>query len=225
MKIGILTYNVPHKKTQELVLGLINKGYSNLTLIICNFKKYKNKKKSIFISHRPYQFTGPNYKEIAKYFNLKIKFLNSLECYKGLDIVLVGGSGLIDYNKIKKNLIINCHSGLIPETRGLDSFKWAIFNNRIVGNTLHYINKEVDLGTIISHKVTPLFINDNLDSFAERHYREEINMLINFEYYLENSSKLNLKKQKPTMRIDINKEKLLFKYFENWKIKTLNKII
>ena len=64
-------------------------------------------------------------------------------------------------SKIKKilikNHIINCHSGLIPETRGLDSFKWAILNNKFVGNTLHYIDQNVDLGKIIYQEKTKIY--------------------------------------------------------------------
>jgi hypothetical protein len=45
VKIGIITYNRPHFKTQELVSGLISAGYKNITLIIKNFKIFKNKKK------------------------------------------------------------------------------------------------------------------------------------------------------------------------------------
>ena len=30
-------------------------------------------------------------------------------------------------------------------------------NNRIVGNTLHFIDEKADLGKIISHKITPIF--------------------------------------------------------------------
>ena len=69
---------------------------------------------------------------LFKFYNLKIKLLKDSNCFKSLDIVLIGGASIIEEEKIKKNLIINCHSGLIPETRGLDSLKWAIFNNKKV---------------------------------------------------------------------------------------------
>ena len=96
-----------------------------------------------------------------------------------LDKILVCGSGLLPKELlVKNNKIINCHSGLIPLSRGLDSFKWAIKNLFKIGNTLHYIDENVDLGKIISHKVTKLYAKDTLTSFAKRHYYNEINMLI-----------------------------------------------
>ena len=41
--------------------------------------------------------------------------------------------------------MINCHSGIIPNSRGLDSLKWSVFNSKIVGATLHFIDKNIDL--------------------------------------------------------------------------------
>ena len=45
MRIGILTYNKPHKKTQDVICGLHRLGYKKIKLIISKFKKFKNKKK------------------------------------------------------------------------------------------------------------------------------------------------------------------------------------
>ena len=38
MKIGLLTYNLPHHKTQKVLEGLIKKGYKKIKLI---FEEYK----------------------------------------------------------------------------------------------------------------------------------------------------------------------------------------
>ena len=96
---------------------------------------------------------------------------------------------------IYKKKIIKCNSGLIPESRGLDSFKWAIINYLKMGNTLHYIDKNVDLGQIISHKVTKLYKNDTLATFAKRHYLNEINMLVNFYKYFKSPNIIKLTKK------------------------------
>ena len=40
--------------------------------------------------------------------------------------------------------IINCHAGLVPESRGLDAFKWAIYHGRPLGNTLHIIDQNIE---------------------------------------------------------------------------------
>ena len=56
MKIGIITYDKPHKKTQEVLSGLYEIGYKKIKLIVSKFKKFKNKKSNNFFNHRPYQF-------------------------------------------------------------------------------------------------------------------------------------------------------------------------
>lgn len=217
IRIGILTYNKPHLKTQKVVSGLYKKGYTNLKLIINKFQVYKNKKTKVLFNHRPYQFNGLNFKKIAKIYNLKIDYLINKRCFNNIDVVLICGSGIIKKKFIKKNFIINCHSGLIPMRRGLDSLKWAIYNNEKIGNTLHYINHQVDYGKIISHKVTPVLKTDNIKMFAKRHYTHEIEMLINFQEYIDKPKIIKLKKQEPNMRMPIEKEKIMVKRFNTYK--------
>ena len=45
MKLGIITYDKPHRKTQDIIKGLNLKGYNEITIIINKYKEYKNKKK------------------------------------------------------------------------------------------------------------------------------------------------------------------------------------
>ena len=40
MELGILTYDKPHLKTEQILKGLIAKKYK-ITLILSKFKKYK----------------------------------------------------------------------------------------------------------------------------------------------------------------------------------------
>ena len=101
MKIGIITYNKPHYKTQELIYGLYSKGYKNITLIIKKFLNFKNKKK-IYFNHRPNEFVGCTPFEISKYFNFKIKELENKNCFNNLDVVLIGGASIINSKNIKK---------------------------------------------------------------------------------------------------------------------------
>ena len=70
-----------------------------------------------------------------------------------------------------------------------------------------FIDKNVDLGKIISHKVTKLYKSDNLFSFAKRHYLNEINMLINFDKYIKTPNIIRFKKYKNTKRMPLNLEK------------------
>ena len=179
MNIGILTYNKFHLKSYKILVGLKKKNYNNIVLIYSNLKKIK--KRDVIFNHRPKQFKEISIFEIAKKFKIKTISIKKENCFDNLDIVLIGGSQLIPKVKIKRNLILNCHSGLIPQTRGLDSFKWAIMKNQLVGNTLHFINNDIDLGKVVYCEVTKCYLKDNLKKFDKRHYQNEDKMLINFE--------------------------------------------
>ena len=214
MKIGIITYNRHHHKTFQIIKGLLKKKYE-ITLIISKYKPFKKRK--IHLKHRPNQFNGKNIYQSIKGLNLKLRKLENGNIYDDLDYVLVGGSGILKKKYIKKNFIINCHPGLIPQTRGLDSIKWALYNSEIVGNTLHFIDERVDAGKIIAHKVTKLYKSDNLSNFFKRHYKNEINLLINFETYLNSKNKIKLNKKKAHMRMPCKLEKELATKFKNYK--------
>jgi UDP-2-acetamido-3-amino-2,3-dideoxy-glucuronate N-acetyltransferase len=211
IRIGLLTYDIPHRKSFEVLNGLIKRGYKNIVLIVQKFKKFSKKNKPLF-AHRPEQLDNLDQYKIAKKLKLEIRHIENPNCYDDIDLAMIGGAQVIDKNKIKKNFIINCHSGLIPQTRGLDSFKWAIFNKSKLGNTLHFIDEKIDLGNVICHKITKKYSNDSLKKIAKRHYENEINMLINFDKYLYNGKKFKLNKKTPTKRMPLFIEK---KFIEN----------
>jgi len=104
---------------------------------------------------------------------------------------------------------------LIPESRGLDSFKWSIYNKKLIGNTLHFIDKNIDLGKIISHNLTPVNHNESIKNLSYKHYVNEIFMLINFELFLKNKKTIYLKKTKTTMRMPYLKEQILLNNYDN----------
>jgi len=217
MKVGLLTYDLPHHKTQKVLEGLINKGYKKIKLIFVPFKKYKKKRSKSLIAHRPKQFKGKSPQFYIKQYNLESGKIEQRNIFKGLDFVLICGSGLIKKRLLRKTSIINCHSGLIPQTRGLDSFKWAILNSHRVGNTLHYIDSKVDRGKIIYQEVTKLKKSDNIFQFARRHYYNEIKLLIDFKKHLKHKKILKLKINPPRLRMSKNLEREVFLKFKNLK--------
>ena len=50
-----------------------------------------------------------------------------------------------------------------------------------------------------------------------RHYRQEINMLINFENHLNNPKIIKMSELEPTKRMSYKDEKQLKRKFEAWK--------
>lgn len=217
MKIGIITYDIPHLKTQEIIYRLHKKGYK-ISIFITRFKKIK--KRLTLYNHRPNQFFGLNPYELSKKLKIKNYKLNDIKKFEDIKYFLVGGCGIIKKRYIVKDKIINCHPGLIPLTRGLDSFKWSILNNNPIGNSLHFIDESIDNGKIISHKLTPIFKNDYFETLSNRHYKMEIDMLVNFEKYLKKPIIFKFKQKEPKKRMPISEEKKLLEKFN--KIKQIN---
>jgi len=94
-------------------------------------------------------------------------------------IYLICGAGILPREFVERNVIINTHPGFIPNVRGLDAFKWAIYEGLPVGVTSHLIGEEIDAGEIIERKVVPIYKNDTFYRVAQRVYETEIAMLVN----------------------------------------------
>lgn len=62
--------------------------------------------------------------------------------------------------------------------RGLDSFKWAVYEGLPLGVTTHIIGNEVDAGEIIERKLVPVSATDTFHTVALRSYELEIRMLV-----------------------------------------------
>ena len=215
-KIGLITYDKPHKKSLDLFFKLLENNYTEITLLILPWKRFK-KRDNLFY-HRPkLSLKSKGFLGLKKKFNLKLRKLNSINDYKGLDFALIGGAYILPPKLIKPNFIINCHPGLIPFSRGLDSFKWSINSKEILGNTLHFVDENVDLGKIIAQNITPILNTDTLEEAAKRHYESEISMLANFENHLLEGKYFKLPKKKPRERMEVKKQEKLNKYFNDYK--------
>ena len=219
MKIGVITYDCPHLKTQQLIDGLYYKGYE-VKLFTLPFME--RKKREVYFQHRPQQIDGLSVAGISKKYHLEvINFNSDSEIPCGMDYYLIGGAGILSSDCIEGKRIINCHPGLIPMMRGLDSFKWAIDEKLPVGNTLHFINSDIDKGTIIYQETTLVKNTDTLESFAARHYQAEIRLLIDFEKYLfrisQDNNGNNLKEGPIRKRMPYERELLLPERFQAYK--------
>jgi phosphoribosylglycinamide formyltransferase-1 len=93
-------------------------------------------------------------------------------------IVLVCGAGLLPEEFIHKYKVVNAHPGYIPNCRGLDAFKWAIYENQPIGVTAHLLGDEVDAGEIIIRENIPVYDNDTFHAVAQRVYENEIRILV-----------------------------------------------
>jgi phosphoribosylglycinamide formyltransferase 1 len=146
----------------------------------------RNPRETLF-SHRPDQSEAVAPQAIANKHGIPYIPCNSdNEIDNGCDIYLVLGSGILSAKCVEEKKIINCHPGVIPSSRGLDSFKWAIYEMKPLGITLHYIDAAVDAGEIISVAPTNVYPCDSFSTLARRHYENEIDVLSRFNDFLEN---------------------------------------
>lgn len=195
--IAVITYDHPHRKTQDLLCKLLLRGYVNIDLIVLPYVE-RPKHKPLF-PHRPKEAVNCTIKELANrlgiddvYYTVPEKLLELINRidYKA---VLIGGAGLIPHH----DSIINSHPGYLPNVRGLDALKWAILEGQPIGVTTYRIGKDLDTGWLIEQKLLPLRYTDNFDSIAIRLYDMEINMLVDA---IEIEPSLKLTAERPAHR-------------------------
>jgi phosphoribosylglycinamide formyltransferase-1 len=176
--ISVLTYIARHRKTYDTLCLLKAKGYKNVTVYAIPFQ-YKKVFKPI-LEHRPEMIWDIDTREICKNFNYNYFEINSYDEVSLADgsIVLVCGAGLLPEEFIHNYKIINAHPGYIPNCRGLDALKWAIYEKQPIGVTSHLIGNEVDAGEVIIRNRIQVYENDTFHAVAQRVYENEIDVLV-----------------------------------------------
>ena len=125
---------------------------------------------------------------------LKISFtrvdVNELNIFfkkKAFDHIMIAGAGLLPEDLANNHKIINAHPGYLPNMKGLDAFKWAIYNKQPIGVTTHYISDKADEGILIERRIVPVYFEDTFHNVAFRVYETEIEMLVNSIHLIENN--------------------------------------
>lgn len=219
MKICLLTYEVPHLKTAQIFMGLHNRRFGPVDLLLMPFSM--REKREVLFSHRPEQFLGPSPRQLSALSGGTIyPYADWPVLVDKYDYFLVCGSNLIEAEFANSGKILNVHSGLIPAVRGLDAFKWTILDQQPLGNTLHYIDERADAGKIIASKNTPVFAEDTLSSLAVRHYENEIWMATHFDLLIQESAPyVQLPEREAARRMSTVKESEMIKSFDGYKEK------
>ena len=96
-------------------------------------------------------------------------------------ICLAGYMSILSKNFIKKwrYKIINIHPSLLPNYKGLNTHKRVIQNNeKFSGCTVHYVDKDIDSGEIISQKRVPILQSDNELTLQKKILKEEHKLYI-----------------------------------------------
>lgn len=169
--IAVLTYNAPHRKTQDLCFRLKLRGYNEVTIFATPWEDRQSFKP--LFKHRPDALNhGPE--ELSRAFNYDFEEIDSINEIEGESVILIGGAGVLP----KRDNIINSHPAFLPYgPRGLDALKWAIYEGTPIGVTTYFIGEECDTGILIDQRYTPINPQDDFYTLAMRHYELEVDML------------------------------------------------
>ena len=184
MKIAVFAYNFPHTKTQDFLVRLFLEGYQVEFVVACepielNLPQsiLRVKPNHIDLVHPelicqrlgiPYYVLPHNDPEVA-----------NLVRVNHIDIGVIAAARILKKPIIRSfgKGVINFHPGLIPEVRGLESLKWAIYRDCPIGVTAHFIDERVDAGRVILKEEIPIYADDTLIDMSIRLAETQVNLL------------------------------------------------
>ncbi|MGI9527865.1 MAG: formyltransferase family protein [Weeksellaceae bacterium] len=180
--IAVITYDYPHRKTQDVVFGLKALYDSEVTLLALPFVLREKRHQPIY-KHRPSDAYPVFPEDLAHNFGFSYRKVEKDNLSKILSEInptatLIAGAGILPENVVNEFPIINSHPAYLPDVRGLDALKWAIYYQKKIGVTSHIVNARADAGKLINRVEVPIFEQDTFHAIAYRQYRIEIDLLI-----------------------------------------------
>lgn len=219
MKIAVLTYNVKHRKTYDTLCLLKVMGYSNIT-VFAQPMSY-TKKRYPQITHRPeLLFHIPEPFILCSnlgYRYIEGQFEYTVDSNWKDGIFLLCGAGILPEKFVSAYRIVNAHPGFIPFARGLDAYKWSVYNGLPIGATTHFLGEYVDAGEIIERREIRVETSDTFHSVAQRVYENEIDMLVGAIEKIDEVHEFIVPDGEIFKRMPESKERELFRKFEEYK--------
>ena len=230
--IVLLTYDAPHRKTQDVAMRLLIAGKKFRVVAV----PWEERKPRRFIyAHRPAEMTWPcepigDPGPFFEQFNIDYKVCEKgwlFEVLLGLDpeLVILGGAGILPRAIVDGFRVLNVHPGLLPMCRGLDILKWTVLEGKYeVGVTAHLCDEHADLGWRICQAVVPIYATDTFHGFAMRQYEFEIGQTVRAIDLLGNKTRERLTRifalgTESRRRMPRSKEVDLLDAFEVYKVK------
>ncbi len=226
MKIVLFVYNFPHKKSLKGMQLLKSQGINDVFVIASPKIELKFRQSSNRVSVIENEIIEPY--DLAKEYGWKplvanhnsdiaIKYLKNIK--PSIGIIL--GARLLSKNIIDNfsQGIINFHPGVLPENRGLDNLKWAIYNNLPQGVTTHFIDENIDVGYEIYKELIEIDTDDTLYDVNSKLFDLQmvhLKKLISDNFNVDNLKSLasNYNSQK-SVSDEIDEK--VFSLFENYK--------
>lgn len=165
--IDLLTYDCPHRKTSDILFELIVNGY-NINRVYAAPLIDLGLKPDIVKMSANACYNIHTAEICAKF---KIPYIVKPHAdIEGGNLGIIGGARILPDHVIQKYSIgiINIHPGLLPNNRGLDNIKWALYHDIPQGLTVHFIDKYVDRGQIILKKKVPVYDDDKIYHIHQR---------------------------------------------------------
>jgi methionyl-tRNA formyltransferase len=100
------------------------------------------------------------------------------------DLIAFTGGGLIrkELLSIPRLGILNCHSGMLPQYRGMDVVEWPAAERRLddpgIGLTLHFMDSGLDTGPVLLCRRVELEPGDRFESIRERIPEQLVSMML-----------------------------------------------
>ena len=99
------------------------------------------------------------------------EIINTIKKYDIEIIVMAGWMKIMSSKFVNafKNKIINIHPSLLPAFKGINAIKEAITNgSMITGCSVHFVEAEVDSGSLIMQAALSISKEDNIDSVTKK---------------------------------------------------------
>ena len=168
IRLGILASG--NGSNFEYIVKSIQKKQLNaeITILIVNNPNCLAIKKAIKYKI-PYLII--NHRDCDSRFEHDMLVMNKLEELSVELVVMAGWMRIVGEELINKfkNRLINIHPSLLPSFKGIDAIQQAMDSRvKITGCTVHYVQKEVDSGSIIIQAAVPLNEQDSKETLRKR---------------------------------------------------------
>ncbi|MEM7235649.1 MAG: formyltransferase family protein, partial [Planctomycetota bacterium] len=86
------------------------------------------------------------------------------------DLVAYGGGGILKGKFIDaaRGLVLNAHSGPLPEIRGMNACEWSLLLGPSVAVTIHGIDRGIDTGPILERIPISVDVRDTIDALRSK---------------------------------------------------------
>ncbi len=122
---------------------------------------------------------APNLATWAREHDLEVSLhrrLDDSDCLERLraiapDVIVLAGADIVPRAVLEIPAIgtLNGHYGLLPRYRGMNVTEWSIFHDDPVGVTIHYVDRGIDTGAIVSKELIPVESGEGLEDLRRKH--------------------------------------------------------